>query len=417
MPRSESLSRFRLKTMLEVLASKEGRGTELVTLYVPPGRQISEVMNMLRQEYGTASNIKSDTTRKNVQDAITRVMSRLKLFKEVPETGLAIFCGAIPQDGPGSERLETYVVIPPEPVGIYLYRCDSRFHIEPLMELLREKEAYGILVLDASSATYAVLRGRRMNIIRKITSDVPSKHRAGGMSAQRFKRVREAKLVDFFKRIGKHAKEAFLGIPDLKGIIIAGPGPTKYDFLKGDYLHYGLREKVVGTLDTAYTEEQGVEEVVDKAPEIISRVRYVEEKRLIQEFLYHISHDTELAVYGGEDVRRNLEMGNVKLLLISEGVDVVRVYVKCSSCGYTEEKTMSRRDAKVYEQKLPSTPCPSCGATTLRVDRVENLIEDLAELGERMGARVEIISVETEEGEMLLKSFGGIAAILRFKPS
>ena len=115
-----SLEKFRLKRALETLANKEGRGTELISLYVPPGRQISEVIAMLRQEYGTAANIKSDTTRKNVQDAIVKVMQRLKLFKETPENGLVIFCGAIPQNGgPGSERIETYVIEPPEPIHVY----------------------------------------------------------------------------------------------------------------------------------------------------------------------------------------------------------------------------------------------------------------------------------------------------------
>ena len=132
-----SLQRYRLKKALDILANKEGRGTELISLYIPPGRQISEVVSMLRQEYGTASNIKSTTTRKNVQDAIVKVMQRLKLFKQVPETGLVIFCGALPQNGPGSEKIETYVIIPPEPIQIYLYRCDSRFHTEHLQEFLK----------------------------------------------------------------------------------------------------------------------------------------------------------------------------------------------------------------------------------------------------------------------------------------
>lgn len=83
----DSLSRFRLRRALDELSSKEGRGTELISLYVPPGRQISDVMNNLRQEYGTASNIKSTTTRKHVLDAIVRTTQRLKLFKEPPPKG------------------------------------------------------------------------------------------------------------------------------------------------------------------------------------------------------------------------------------------------------------------------------------------------------------------------------------------
>ena len=411
-----SLERYRLKKSLETLARKEGRGTELVSLYIPPGRQISEVVAMLKQEYGTASNIKSDTTRRNVQDAIVKVMQRLKLFKEVPENGLVIFCGAIPQNGPGSEKIEMYVITPPEPIHIYLYRCNARFHLEHLQELLKEKETYGIMVIDSSATTFATLQGRRLEITREITSGVPGKHRAGGQSARRFERLREAHLQSYYKRIGQHANEIFLSLPDLKGVIIGGPGPTKYDFEKGEYLHYTLKDKIIATIDTAYVSEQGVEEVVERAPEILRRVRYVEEKRIMQEFLYEIGHDTGLATYGESEVKRSLETGIVKTLLLSEGLDVVRVTVKCTACDYVKQETMKSQMLLSFEQSLSGQPCPKCNAPALYIAEVKELIEDLAELAEQVGAHVEVISTETEEGQMLKNSFGGIAATLRFKP-
>jgi len=411
-----SLERFRLKKMLETLARKEGRGTELISLYIPPGRQVSEVISMLRQEYGTASNIKSDTTRKNVQDAIVKVMQRLKLFKEIPENGLVILCGAIPQNGgPGSERIETYVIVPPEPIHIYLYRCDSRFHLEHLQELLREREAYGILVMDSSAATFAVLKGRHLEIVESITSGVPGKHRAGGQSARRFERLREARLLEYFRRVGQHANKVFLSVEGLKGIIIGGPGPTKYDFERGDYLHYTLKEKILATVDTAYVDEQGVKEVVEKAPDILRRARYVEERRLIQNFLYEVGHDTGMATYGQEEVKRALRLGAVKTLLLSEGLELVRVTVKCSTCGYETQQTMKSRELAGFRQSLIGKPCPKCSTPSLQVVRVRDLIEEYAELAEEAGAEVEIISEETEEGQMLKKSFGGVAALLRFK--
>ena len=410
-----SLELFRLKKTLQALANKEGRGTELISLYVPPGRQISEVMNMLRDEYGTASNIKSTTTRKNVQDAIVKVQQRLKLFKKVPENGLVIFCGAVPQNGAGSEKIETYVIVPPEPINIYLYRCDSRFHTEHLQELLREKETYGILLIDASAATFATLQGRRLEIIRQVTSGVPGKTRAGGQSARRFERLREMRLQEYFRRVGEHANEAFLQIENLKGLIIAGPGPTKYDFEKGDYLNYMLKEKIIDVIDTAYVNEQGVKEVVDKAPEIMRKVRYIEEKQVMQQFLYEIGHDTGMATYGEEEVRRALEAGAVRTLLLSEGLDILRVTVKCNSCGYEEQQTMKSAMLTSFEQELSGKPCPKCQAPALSITETQELIENFAQLAEYSNADVEIISVETEEGQMLKKSFGGIAAILRFK--
>jgi peptide chain release factor subunit 1 len=398
------------------LANKEGRGTELVSLYVPPGKQISDVLNMLRDEYGTASNIKSTTTRKNVMDAIVRVQQRLKLFKEPPENGLVIFCGAIPQNGAGSERIETYVITPPEPIHIYLYRCDARFHTEYLQEMLREKETYGILLVDSSGATLATLQGRRLEIVREITSGVPGKTRAGGQSARRYERLRDMRLQEYFTRVGEHANETFLPIENLKGVILAGPGPTKYDFEKGDYLNYMLKNKIIDIIDTAYVEEQGVKEVVDKAPEIMRKVRYIEEKQIMQQFLYELGHDTGMVTYGEEEVRRALEAGAVKTLLLSEGVESTRVTVKCNACGYQEQHTIKNQMLTSFEQTLVGKPCPKCKAPALGVAEKQDLIDNLAQLAEYTNAEVEVISGETEEGQMLKNSFGGIAAILRFKP-
>ena len=410
-----SLELFRLRKTLKTLASKEGRGTELVSLYVPSGRQLSDVMNMLRQEYGTASNIKSTTTRKNVQDAVVKVQQRLKLFKKVPENGLVIFCGAIPQNGAGSERIETYVIIPLEPISIYLYRCDSRFHTEHLQELLTEKETYGIFLIDASATTYATLQGRRLEILRHETSGVPGKTRAGGQSARRYERLREMRLQEYFRRVGEHANEIFLHIENLKGLIIAGPGPTKYDFEKGDYLNYMLKSKVIDIIDTAYVSEQGVKEVVGKAPEIMRKMRYIEEKEIMQQFLYEIGHDTGMATYGEKEVRKALETGAVKTLLLSEGLDTLRVTIKCNACGYQEQHTLKSQMLTDFEQNLPGKHCPKCKVPALSISDTQDFIENFAQLAEQANTNLEMISDETEEGQMLKNSFGGIVAILRFK--
>jgi peptide chain release factor subunit 1 len=415
--KKSSLELFRLRKTLQTLASKEGSHTELITIYVPPGKQISDALNLLREEYGTASNIKSNVTRKNVLDAIVKVQQRLKLFKDPGERGIVVFAGALPQEGggPGTERMETFVIIPPEPIKIFLYRCDSRFHTEYLQEMLREKETYGIILVDASDATIATLQGKRLDIVRQMYSGVSGKTRAGGQSARRYERLRDMQLNEYFHRVGNHANEIFLPIDTLKGIILAGPGPTKYDFEKGDYLNYQLKDKVLDVVDTAYVEEQGVKEVVEKAPEIMKKVRYIEEKEIMQKFLYEVGHDTGMITYGEAEVRRLLQMGAVRLLLFSEGVELARVTVKCSACGYQEQKTVKNSEAKTFEQSLTGTPCPQCQAPSLAIVEKTDIIDDLAQIAETSSTDIEVISIATEEGQMLKNAFGGIAAMLRFK--
>jgi peptide chain release factor subunit 1 len=68
-----------------------------------------------------------------------------------------------------------------------------------------------------------------------------------------------------------------------------------------------------------------------------------------------------------------------------------------------------------FEQSLSDKPCPKCNAPSLAIAETQDLIENFAQLAEYTNTEVEIISGETEEGHMLKNSFGGIAAILRFK--
>ncbi len=108
-------------------------------------------------------------------------------------------------------------------------------------------------------------------------------------------------------------------------------------------------------------------------------------------------------------------MGAVKTLLLSEGLNMVRINLNCTSCDYVKQEAMRTQVVPNFEQSLSGQPCPKCTAPALGITEVKDLIDDLAERAEQVDANVEILSTETEEGQMLKNSFGGIAATLRFK--
>ena len=411
---NRSLARFRFQRMLEMLEKKEGRGTELITVYIPPGKQVSDVMNDLRTEWGTAGNIKSKTTQKNVQGALTKAMEQLKLYKKVPPTGLVLFAGSIASEQLGVGNMETYVLIPPEPIGIYYYRCEHRFMLEPLYELLRAEDAFGILVIDSKAATFAMLKGKRADIVKDITSGVAGKTRAGGQSARRYERIRQMHLNEFFTRVGKYMTEIYLDAPDLKGIIVGGPGPTKEDFLKGNYLHYEIKDKVLTTVDTGYTGRGGVKEVVERSREFIRNVRFYEERKIVQDFLYNVGQETGLATYGEREIIQALKANNVRTLLLSEGIRRAFVKLRCRDCGYEETRIVDLDRMGEFEEKVGDLSCLKCNNGSYELVEKEDLFEALVKRAEGTEARVEVISTETEEGEML-KSFGGLGAILKYR--
>jgi peptide chain release factor subunit 1 len=100
---------------------------------------------------------------------------------------------------------------------------------------------------------------------------------------------------------------------------------------------------------------------------------------------------------------------------MSEELDLVRVTIKCSACGYEEQHTVKSKDLSDFEKGLVGRPCASCRAPSLSIVDKKDVVDDLADIAEVSNTDVEIISGETEEGQMLKSAFGGIAAILRFK--
>ncbi len=404
---SQAKERYLFRRKLEEIEAAEGRGTELVSLYVPSSRQVSDVTNYLKQELSQSSNIKSKSTRKNVTSAIESILVRLKAFRTVPDRGLVFFVG---ERQAGADQTETvsHVLEPPEPVETFLYRCASRFHTEPLREMLQEKDLYALVVIDRSEATVGLLRGKRIEVIKNVQSLVPSKHSKGGQSARRFERLIEQAAHVFFVKVGDLMTEALLDVEGLQGLLLGGPGYTKEFFLEKDYIHHELKKKVLGTFDVGYADESGLREMVEKAQETLADLDLMREKRLLQAFLEEIKRPGEgLAAYGEAEVRRALGLGAVDTLLLSEGLRQARMRVTCSSCGFQGEVTGSL--------EKPG-PCPECGEP-LAVEQAEDVVEELSAMAENLGTNVELISEESEEGALFLRAFGGLGGMLRFKVS
>lgn len=400
---------YEVKKTLKELENKKGRGTELVSVYIPPEKQISDVAKHMRDELGQSSNIKSKQTKKNVQSAIEVIIQRLKLFPKPPEKGLVMFVGMIPRGGPGTEKMETYVFQPPEPVQTYTYHCDSQFYIEPLRQIIEYKEVYGVVVLDRKESTIATLRGKRVDIVKHLTSGVPGKHKAGGQSQRRFDRVIELAAHEFLKRIGSYVDEAFLPLKDeLKGVLVGGPGHTKNDFVEGDHLNYEINDKIINIVDTSYTGDFGIREVIDESADTLEEMDIMKEKKLMKKFLTGLISENGLSSYGEKEIRTNLQMGAVETLLISENLKSKRLTYECAACGNMMQKTLRQH------QKQEEERCSNCNEV-MKVAKEQETAEELIELAEEVNTHVEVISVETEEGTQLDKAFGGIAGILRYK--
>jgi len=406
----QQMARYEFRKLLKQLQQVKGRGTELVTVYIPPDKSISETTAYLRNEYAQSQNIKSRVTRKNVMWAIESLINRLKAYKTPPPNGLAMFVGHM-DVGKDVAVPVSYVMEPPSPVRVSAYRCDNQFWLEPLEELLVEHDLYGLIVIDRSEATLGWLKGKHVDMISNIQSLVPSKHGRGGQSQRRFERLIEGAAHEFFKKVGDIANEEFLEVEGLKGILIGGPGYTKNVFAEKDYLHHELKKKVVEILDTSYTDESGLRELLNKAQDVMSELDLMQEKGIMQSFFQEIRKpDGGLSAYGERMVRQALEMGAVDTLLISEKYGKDRLDLVCESCGKEVERSVE--EGKV-EADIDFT-CPDCGSVMELVGR-KDMIQELNEAASQYSSEVVLVSTDSEEGSILVQAFGGIAAILRYR--
>ncbi len=294
--------------------------TTLLSLYIPPGRPISDVVTMLRQELAISENIKLKQTRDAVQWALTAAIERLSMIREVPKNGLVLFAGINKDTG----DTIVYVFSPPDPVPVFFYRTDKEFHTEFLEPMVEESDVYGVVIIERDAATIGLIKPSGIQVLDEIEWFIPGKHHKGGQSQRRFDRIIEQMVEEFYKNVAEKINSYFLPLVEsgkLKGVIIAGPGYAKQDFLKvaSEAIDYRIRNLIINELiDVGYQGIVGLREVVLKAKDILSKQRFVDTLSIIEEFKYHLAKDDGYVIYGPKDVEDALQKGVVDKLLICE---------------------------------------------------------------------------------------------------
>ena len=400
--------RLRLKVALEDLKEMRGFGTELVTVVIPPDRQISDVRGHLQNEHGQAANIKSKGTRKNVQGAIESALSSLNRHRSAGERGLAIFVGAVIVGNNKTRMVNITIDDPPEAFASFRYRCDSTFEVTQLEEMLIDRNSYGLFVIDRSEAAFGLASGKRLHVQEHIYSQVPSKHGRGGQSAQRFERLIEEAAHNFFKKATEHASNYWLPmVQDIRAIIIGGPGATKEFVLRNEYFHHEIAKRIASTtFDVGYSNESGLRELLDNAGPMMGEIELDAERQLMNAFLKELVQAHPKATYGEQMIRTALEQGAVDTLLISESLRKTSFQLECNSCGHGWTVTLDRHAS------MPA--CPSCDQPEPSSVKEAPLIEELSAMAARSSSKVAFISIDTEEGATLMHGFGGVAALLRY---
>tara|TARA_Y100000310_G_C20704257_1_gene833404 strand:- start:5517 stop:6611 length:1095 start_codon:yes stop_codon:yes gene_type:complete len=309
-----------LEDLIEELKGYHGKHTELISVYIPAGAILTQTTKQLEDEKGTATNIKSSSTRKNVINALERVIRKLKEIGKTPKNGLAIFSGNVSKSG-GKESLEIWAIEPLNKLRVKTYRCDQTFVLDPLSEMLEAEEVYGLLIIERNEASIGLLEGKHIKLLQNMTSGIPGKTRAGGQSSQRFARIRESMKKEFFKRVAESIKKHFWENKKLKGILIGGPIPTKEEFLDQGQLVTALKNKIIGVKDLGGTEMHGLQELVELSRDVLAEQEIIKQKVILDQFFEKLAKDPNKVSYGISEVEDRLGRGAVEKLILSKSVD------------------------------------------------------------------------------------------------
>jgi len=212
-----------------------------------------------------------------------------------------------------------------------------------------------LLIFDRETAIFAMLKNQGHEILAKLKGEVAKKGVDEGGK-------------DFYKELIDKLKDYATRL-EPQNIIVASPSFWKEYLMKE--MPDELKKKI--TLATCSdVEENSINEVLQR-PELLKVLendRAAREFSLVEEVLKSISNN--LACYGLKECKEKVEIGAVKELLVS-----YHFINEARQIGSSKE------------------------------------IESVMRLGEKTGARINVIS--TDEADQKLKGLGGIAGILRWK--
>nr|CAD1828390.1 unnamed protein product [Ananas comosus var. bracteatus] len=372
---------WKIKKLIKALEAARGNGTSMISLIMPPRDQISRVAKMLGDEYGTASNIKSRVNRQSVLGAITSAQQRLKLYNKVPPNGLVLYTGTIVTED-GKEKKVTIDLEPFKPINASLYLCDNKFHTEALSELLESDDKFEAWKRRAIALRFARLRmEKRHNYVRK-TAELATQFFINPATSQ----------------------------PNVAGLILAGSADFKTELSQSDMFDPRLQAKILNVVDVSYGGENGFNQAIELSSEILSNVKFIQEKRLIGKYFEEISQDTGKYVFGVDDTLKTLEMGAVETLIVWENLDVNRFVLKHSATG----ENIVKHFTKEQEADQNNFRDSATGAE-LEVQDKTALLEWFANEYRQFGCTLEFVTNKSQEGSQFCRGFGGIGGILRYQ--
>jgi hypothetical protein len=172
-------------------------------------------------EQSKAANIKSKTTRKAVQQALTKIKGFLSKLRVLPENGLAVF----------SSNCDFVAITPDFPLSRSNYVCEKTFCVQAVVECFphENQPMFAWAHLTGSELTYQETNEKTPRRFQR-AGGKPHRHNKGGQSAPRFQRLFNAADEAWAKEGAVWLCKQFDA--SIQHLFVGGPGQPK-KLLKG----------------------------------------------------------------------------------------------------------------------------------------------------------------------------------------
>lgn len=308
----------------------------------------------------------------------------------MPSNGLCIFCGLV-TDSSNREKKLFVDFEPPSPLSFCRYKCDRKFGVNVLREMIAPRERFGFIIIGGRRCILGLVYGQVQKVLEGFNVDLPSKHGMGGQSAVRFQRLAEEARHHLKRIVGESAQRRFItsGIPNITGLILAGCAQLKHQLERDDFLGDQLNSLILGIVDISYDGEAGFTEAVKKSRHLLKEVSSIREERALEE-LFDSAGRGENCAFGIEETMIGWEYRAI-----------IRIYV-CRELKL--ERVVKENGEVIY-----------CGEDEIVEDPIERngLPDWIVEHYREIGCELTLVGNNTPEGAQLSKAFGGIAARLR----
>ncbi|MDF1540012.1 MAG: hypothetical protein P1Q69_14035, partial [Candidatus Thorarchaeota archaeon] len=183
--------------------------------------------------------------------------------------------------------------------------------------------------------------------------------------AKRYMRIREEKLTEFFKFVGRKLSELLIdNLENVDAIVLGGNTIRCQEFLEKGDIDYRIMDKIADIIiPVSIIDETGLYQAVKEASRVLKETEIYAERQMWDGFMADVMKGMATVTYGTTEVLEGLRQGRVATLMI--------------------------------------------------VEDNADLIDDLYDEISTFGTELMIFSSQTESGAQL-KSFGGVAARLRY---